>query len=53
MTLRERFLRQAQQFRKTNALHTDFVSIARLEPYVPGGSKTYKYVFFGNFTRSF
>ena len=45
MTLRGCFLRQAQKFRKTNPLHTQFVSIARLQSYFPGGSKTYKYGF--------
>ena len=45
MTLQGRFLRQAQQFRKTNPLRTHFMSIARLQSYSPGGSKTYKYGF--------
>ena len=45
MTIQGRFLRQAQQFRKTNPLRTHFVSIARLQSYSPGGSKTYKYGF--------
>ena len=45
MTIQGRFLRQAQQFRKTNPLRTHFMSIARLQSYSPGGSKTYKYGF--------
>ena len=45
MTLQGRFLRQAQQFQKTNPLRTHLVSIARLQSYFLGGSKTYKYGF--------
>jgi len=49
MTLRGCFLRQAQQFRKTNPLHTHFMSIARLQSYSPGGSKTYIHMVFWKF----
>ena len=45
MTIQGRFLRQSQQFRKTNPLRTHFVSIARLQSYLLSGSKTYKYGF--------
>ena len=45
MTLRGCFLRQAQQFRKTNSLCTQLVSIARLQSYFLRISKTYKYGF--------
>ena len=53
MTLRGCFLRQAQQFRKTNPLRTHFVSIARLQSYLLSGSKTYKYGFLKIFPEVF
>ena len=53
MTIQGRFLRQAQQFRKTNPLRTHFVSIARLQSYLLSGSKTYKYGFLKIFPEVF